>query len=508
MEEQSLTPERQNGQSGSWHPPTPITPSAASTHSNPPSTLPARPSTPISRSIGDAFHQNFLDESSPSADPELIPTVFLSPMSPQPGPEEQNSAPENPEESSADVPGGLDFRALDYVTAVDENLVCPVCRNPFVEPVTTSCDHVFCKECFDHAYRIAPICPIDRTRLRPPNHVGSTARIITNQLDALEVRCPNSTDGCEKVLARSMVQNHVDRYCGYSLVDCPEGTCERKAPRKDVHKGCLHWYAICPDCSESFFAVDMEHHRARVCTERVANCEKCGLEVLRLNADLHDLECEEAIAPCRWAIYGCEHQSKRKDLGSHAPECAFKTMGPVVESLKEEITSLRGEVQTLTEKDKTKDRRIRFLESYKNAPSYGDSLIDIPNMPENTQSLTDPAPYDSRDQYLLSLLENQESKVDQLSVGMTELEAKQTVMLFNETIPIKEQLAELRSAQGVIGCHVRWLMNLRLQERRPGATAALNSGAKAESSSGSGSAGPFPQQPRRLSDPRENITKL
>lgn len=506
MEEQSLTPERQ-GQSGSWHPPTPITPSAASTH---PSTLPARPSTPISRSIGDAFQHNFLDETSPSAFPEeRAPTAFLSPPSPQPGLEEQsNSAPENPEEPSADASRGLDFRALDYVSAVDENLVCPVCRNPFVDPVTTSCDHVFCKDCFDQAYRIAPICPIDRTRLRPPNHVGSTARIITNQLDALEVRCPNSADGCEKILARSMVQNHVDRYCGYSLVDCPESTCELKAPRKDVHKGCLHWYAICPDCSESCFAVDMEHHRARVCAERVANCEKCGLEVLRLNADLHDLDCEEAIAPCRWAVYGCEHQSKRKDLGDHVPECVFKVMGPVVESLKDEITSLRGEVQTLTEKDKTKDRRIRFLESYKNAPSYGDPLIDIPNMSENPQSLVDPAPYDSRDQYLLSLLENQESKVDQLSVGMTELEAKQTVMLFNETIPIKEQLAELRSAQGVIGCHVRWLMNLRLQERRPGATATLNSGAKAESSSGSGSAGPFPQQPRRLSDPRENITKL
>jgi hypothetical protein len=182
-------------------------------------------------------------------------------------------------------------------------------------------------------------------------------------------------------------------------------------------------------------------------------------------------------------------------------------MGPVVESLKDEITTMKGEVQSLTERDKAKDRRIRFLESYKNAPSYGDSLADMSNMPDHIPSSTDSAPYDSRDQYLLSLLENQESKVDRLSVGMTELEAKQTVMLFNETIPIKEQLAELRSAQGVIGCHVRWLMNLRLQERRPGATSALSGGAKAESSSASGSAGPG-LQPRRLSDSRENITKL
>jgi hypothetical protein len=215
-------------------------------------------------------------------------------------------------------------------------------------------------------------------------------------------------------------------------------------------------------------------------------------------------------------MYGCEHQSKRKDLDAHAPECHFKVMGPVVESLKEEITSLRGEVQMLQERDKAKDRRIRFLENYKNAPSYpNDASIDINNLPDSGAITLDSAPYDSRDQYLLSLLESQESKVDQLSQGMTELEAKQTVMLFNETIPIKEQLAELRSAQGVIGCHVRWLMNLRLQERRPGVGmgAAAAAGAAKTDGSGSGngggaSAGPS-LLPRRLSDTaRENITKL
>lgn len=506
MEDQSPPPERLRGQSGSWHPPTPTTPTAPTT-SNRPSTLPARPSTPISRSIGEAFDQNFFDDSSPTYLPAATSPGY-TPPSPRPALDAQDPTHTTSEDSPVDASRRIDFRALDYIKTVDENLVCPICRNPLVEPVTTTCDHVFCKECFDKAHQIAPICPIDRTRLRPPNHAVSTARIVTNQLDALEVKCPNSSEGCETILARSMAQNHVDRYCGYSLVGCPESTCKRKVPRKDVHRGCLHWLAICPDCSENLFEVDMESHRARVCAERRANCDKCGLEVLRFQADIHEHECVEAMTYCRWAIYGCTHQSKRRDLALHAPDCTFKLMGPVIESLKDDVTSLRGEVQSLTERDKAKDRRIRFLESYKNSPSYSDSpLMDMLRMPDNAPSSIDSAPYDSRDQYLLSLLENQESKVDQLSAGMTELEAKQTVMLFNETIPIKEQLAELRSAQGVIGCHVRWLMNLRLQERRPGAASALNGGAKAESSSGSSSAGPS-LQPRRLSDSRENITKL
>lgn len=258
----------------------------------------------------------------------------------------------------------------------------------------------------------------------------------------------------------------------------------------------------------------MEAHRARHCRERVASCEKCHAEYLRIDSGAHAQECPEVVTPCKWAVYGCDHRSKRRALQYHAPECHFRFMGPIVDSLKQEVTKLSTEVQTLNERDKAKDRRIRFLESYKNAPSlYNDPPIDLSAIPEHTSS-NETAPYDSRDQYLLSLLETQESKVDQLSVGITELEAKQTVMLFNETIPIKEQLAELRSAQSVIACHVRWLMNLRLQERRPGAmsgasAAAAAGGQKVDgSSSPAGSSDGGGLQPRRLSDSRENITKL
>ena len=183
-------------------------------------------------------------------------------------------------------------------------------------------------------------------------------------------------------------------------------------------------------------------------------------------------------------------------------------MGPLFESLKEEAAALRGEVQSLQEKDKAKDRRIRFLESDRSMASTSSNALgypvpDMSTLPDHTTTSMEYAPYDSRDQYLLSLLESQESKVDQISAGMTELEAKQTMMLFNETIPIKEQLAELRSAQGVLGMHVRWLMNFRLQERRPGAGAA---GPSNVPKPGSGPGGLASQAPRRLSD--TNATKI
>lgn len=412
----------------------------------------------------------------------------------------------------SDRSSNLNLHNLQYVGPVNEFLICPICQEALVDPITTTCDHTFCKKCFDHAYGIAPLCPIDRQPLQMPRDIGPTHRLIHNQLDALEVKCPYNEYGCDKVLARSMVQNHVDKYCGEKLVECPKNKCEGLVRRKDVSRGCLHWLATCPDCTEVMQKVKMDVHRALRCEERKSNCDKCGVEFLRYLAEDHENECEEAIASCMWSIYGCTYRCKRKELADHKPLCEFKVMGPVIQGMKEEITALRGEVQFLNERDKAKDRRIRFLESNRSIESSstiasGYPVPDMSGLPDSSPAAIDYPTYDSRDQYLLSLLESQESRVDQISAGMTELEAKQTMMLFNETIPIKDQLAELRSAQGVLGMHVRWLMNFRIQERRPGAGSGPANDAK--SGSGSGSGGNGLQPTRRLSDTLGgNITKL
>ena len=171
----------------------------------------------------------------------------------------------------------------------------------------------------------------------------------------------------------------------------------------------------------------------------------------------------------------------------------------MADMLQAEISTLREQVHVMNEKDKIQERRIKFLENHP-LFNYSDvSSHTVSNLPYSSPAELP----ESRDQYLLSLLESQESKVDQLSLGLTEMEAKQTMMLFNETIPIKEQLAELRSNQGVIGMHVRWLMNFRMAERRPGPGPGSSGGSDASGPGGDS------QSPRRLSDSmRDIITKL
>jgi TNF receptor-associated factor 5 len=407
---------------------------------------------------------------------------------------------------SLGIPHNIDFRALTYIDSVDENLVCPICRVALIDPVDTACEHTFCKECISKALSHSEVCPIDRYPLSRDTQLSRSHKIVTNQLDALLVKCPC----CDAGIPRSMLQNHMEKYCRDAPVKCPGKSCTEVVKRRLSDKGCLHYDVACPDCETICQEVDIEFHREFKCKERQKECEHCGAGILRCDEDEHIKECPDVITPCQWAEYGCQHEDKRKDLYLHADACALKSVGPMAEILKKEINVLRREVRYLNEKNQGQERRIKFLES---GPKDSDRNLDCADIPAhsapNMGESAGAEPLDSTNEYLLSLIEAQETRISQLSAGMTELEAKQTMMLFNETIPIKNELTEMRSSQQVVSMHVRWLLNFRRQEnqRRFGS----GEGAPGPSGGGSdsgGSGGDAPL-PRRLSDSmRDLITKL
>jgi TNF receptor-associated factor 5 len=407
----------------------------------------------------------------------------------------------------------IQLRALTYVDTVDENLMCSICRCPLVDPITTSCDHTFCFECIEESLLHNSTCPIDRSPLDSKATLqGQTPKIIRNQLDSLRAKCPC----CDAAIARSMLENHMEKYCPDSMMRCPgkntEVGCEHLIKRKLSNKGCLHYYTDCPDCHESLFRVDLDEHRETTCAKRMGNCTECGVDILRCKRSEHEDECPDVVAPCRWTCYGCRHQAKRKDLHLHADECSFRFVGPLAEMLKKEIGDLRSEVRTLTETNQHQERRIKFLEKGERATrDFGRPLdyADISN--QALASLPEPSnaePLSSGHEYLLSLLEAQESNLSRLSASMTELEAKQTTMLFNETIPIKNELAEIRSMQQTTSMHVRWLMRFRIQENNR--RYAPGPGPSGGGSEGGGGSSGDSVLPRRLSDSMGSglVTKL
>ncbi|KAI0485769.1 hypothetical protein F4859DRAFT_502995 [Xylaria cf. heliscus] len=331
-----------------------------------------------------------------------------------------------PSESASPI---VDLRALEYEGEIDENLICPICRLPLVSPTITNCDHVFCQKCILQAHSLNPVCPVDRLPLKLPDGARTAPKIIHNQLDNLLVRCPNRPQGCSLVVARSLVENHVTRYCDKTLVPCPHSSCDKTVVRRDSGKGCLHYNVKCEYCEN-------DHQ----CANRKTSCDLCATDYIRHKQDEHVKECPEAEISCNFAPFGCRSLVKRKNSDEHARLCEYRVVGPVGEQMAE----LRAELKALQEKDQLKERRIKFLENKGfSAPTANASegIADI-SLPENA-ALADLAPYESRDQYFLSLFETVEAKV----------ERRHSVMLFNETLPIKDQLTEIRSTLGVLGMH-------------------------------------------------------
>lgn len=407
--------------------------------------------------------------------------------------------------SSLNLSHKIDLRAVIYDGMVDENLVCPICRCPLVEPALTDCDHIFCRSCIINALSHSRLCPIDRLPL-DDSGVGRAPKMVHNQLDALKAKCPC----CFSPLARSMLENHMEKYCPESTVRCPGvhsgNECKEVVKRRMSGRGCLHYSVDCPDCKETLQLVEMEDHRLKTCMKRLKACDDCGAEILRCKEADHGNECLDVVRPCRWAEYGCHHEAKRKDLHLHADECNLRLVGPMAEAMKKEITSLRSEMRSLTEANHLQERRIKFLESGSRASDRPLELMDLSlvNLPDSAST----EPLESGHEYLLSLLESQQSRLSQLSTELTDLQGKNTMMLLNETIPMKNELAELRSTQQVTCMHVRWLMRFRMQEnqRRFGGSTGPGPGGSPD---GGGSSSDLPFS-RRLSDsvPRDIITKL
>ncbi|KAI1841934.1 hypothetical protein JX266_011904 [Neoarthrinium moseri] len=397
----------------------------------------------------------------------------------------------------------VDLRLLEYEDAVDENLICPICRVALVGPVITNCDHVFCHRCLVQAHALNPVCPVDRLPLKLVSETRPAPKIVQNQLDNLNVRCPNHARGCHLVVARSLVENHVTRYCDKTMVPCPHPSCEHTVVRNDVGKGCLHYDVQCEYCEGTMLKADLEIHQDQKCPNRKKDCELCNAEFVRNKQEEHMKECPEVEVSCKYAPFGCTQQMSRKTAEGHGEKCDYRVVGPVGEQLAE----LRSELTALQEKDRMKDRRIKFLENrgYTLPASNATEAISDISLPESSTN-ADMAPYESRDQYFLSLFETMESKVERLSSALAEVEGRHSMMLINETLQIKDQLTEIRSTLGVLGMHVRWLMNFRLQERgRVGAGSPAMPGSLAGNQQGTSD----PNLPRRLSDTmREHPPRL
>ena len=403
----------------------------------------------------------------------------------------------------------IDLRSLEYIGSIDHNLMCAICHCPFVSPVKLGCDHYFCQTCLDEALshqsrdtRCCPTCRRKASRTSLP-----VAKMIHHILDELRVKCPFYGLGCMEELTRGSVQNHVDRYCPYTEVECPSKDCLLTIERKDAGADeCFHRVVHCQDCTYSFMERNLEYHRTKQCTRRRVKCPDCQTEVSRIDLEKHIDHCPEAILPCKASSYGCDFTAKRTNLDQHLTTCPLAKLEPFLKLQNERLEAHEAVLKHLQHKNLILETSFASIQETL-GPSG--SLVDAPSIPGNA---SDNGPFDSTAHHLLCLHESLRDEVGRVSTAVSELDAKASMMVMNESLRIKEDLTHTNAAIGGMRMQLHWLISARLQNQQRMAIGRTTSSDEAPvvgssaTTNGPLVSGGIPI--RRLSDSTRQETKL
>lgn len=370
-----------------------------------------------------------------------------------------------PHPSSLDIPkryGGeciFDMYSLTYDTDPDPNLLCPICHDPLIDPVTTPCDHTFCYRCLRRSIDSSPsgtACPIDRDDLSWSD-CFSAARLIRTQLNSLVVKCPHRSRGCNRQMRRDLIESHATNECRFRDYHCPDAKCDKRVQQKPADNKCLHHDINCKYCDETIQEANKEYHLVS-CLKSKTRCESCWQMVVRSGMTAHhEYDCDGIEVGCTYQDLGCPVRMERGHLAEHLAACAFHpetASGIIIRSQREVIQSyndLTAEMQEMRNRQDEAAHTLANLLERRGAGGGSDGLIS-----------------DNR------TMQDLDAGFEEVHQNLTHLEARQSMWTMNQVMPIREEVTELRNNINMIRMHVNWLLNRSREEGR--IRAANNSG--------------------------------
>lgn len=260
----------------------------------------------------------------------------------------------------------VDLRLLDYVSPYDNNLMCAICRCPFVDPVIlTECDHCFCRDCIRQCWNsntnYTPLGPRgDCPTCRTPAKLGprsATSKILVNLVDELVVKCPKTDDGCKAEVKRCEIQDHANIYCGFTLIECAETDCGLPVRRKDGSLGCLHYGVSCLNCRQEMQKWKLDMHWRSECPQRKVQCNLCNSTVYYRDLEDHSRNtCPSISVACPGNALGCTARSKRGQADTHVESCTLAKLAPALAKQQERLDE-----QEAAQKEMS--RKLEVLES-------------------------------------------------------------------------------------------------------------------------------------------------
>ena len=91
------------------------------------------------------------------------------------------------------------------IDLIEDDLICPICQLPFVDPVVHRCENTFCSKCIE----TLTTCPFCREEGDLKKECCAAHKIVRNQLDKLKVHC----NMCKNVVNRGELKDHQEKYC-------------------------------------------------------------------------------------------------------------------------------------------------------------------------------------------------------------------------------------------------------------------------------------------------------
>ncbi|KAI9721971.1 MAG: hypothetical protein M1812_001929 [Candelaria pacifica] len=217
----------------------------------------------------------------------------------------------------------------------------------------------------------------------------------------------------------------------------------------------------------------MPFHQFVHCKQRKLQCPDCGAEIIRPEVLAHSSSCLEAIRSCSGVSYGCTYQSKRAEMDEHLKTCPLAALAPFLKAQNDRLSVQEASLEHLRRKNEILEGGLSSVQAaldtsteHVNSTLFSTtqsstSLPPSPTSPHTTAATEDPA-FDSATHYLLLLHESLREEVGRVSTAISDLDAKTSMMVINEGLRMKDDMAHTNAAINSLRMQMHWLVSSRM----------------------------------------------
>jgi hypothetical protein len=234
----------------------------------------------------------------------------------------------------------------------------------------------------------------------------------------------------------------------------------------------MHWQPL---------TTALQSHWQTVCADHDVACPSCAASIPYRYQQTHIAHhCPETNTACPARQFGCPFSTKRKNLASHAIMCSLAKLAPYLSAqqqrqdeqdqarhlLEKRLQSLQQDM----EEYRTVPQQEKRVSAPREEPSYfPNNLADF-----ELSDFQDFEPHASPTQHLLSLHENLREEVSRQANTIHEVDTRLSMMLLNENMRLKDELAYQGAQLSALMRQVGWLTNARLQSTQSNSVSVTN----------------------------------